>query len=263
MHPLTTEFSRHAVCIAAAVISLVFPSFANAQAQAIERGKIQNWILANGDPVHAAIVNYSRQSRIITLELPNGKQVHVAPRDLTGASKFQWLTSDAFIQSLSGYKMPSQASLPLIRTFLGIFIGAVLGLLLAFWIAVSVLTGHRSVRRAIRAFSKITLCSLGIAITGLGLAWGIGNFFSHSSFETLLISIVYFVTLGLMLAITCRIVGREYEASEWVGIQTLVFVVFLFGVSSLVFFIGMPRALNQPGIDEWLTEQVLTPLELA
>jgi len=226
-------------------------------------GTMKNWKLADGKQIQASIIGYSRHNRVITLELPSGNRVHLAPRDLAGAGKFNWLTSEAFLISLSGYRVPDKAALPLVQTVLGVSIASLLGLFLAFWAAVAILTGHRSFRRATVVFGKVILISLLIGTIGLALAWALGKFLNHNLYVTFGISIVYLATIALTLALTCRTIGNHYGASEWTGIQALFFAALLFAGGSVVVVLGLPRAMNQPGVDDWFTEQVLTPMELA
>ena len=224
---------------------------------------MRNWKLADGNQIQASITGYSRHNRIITLELPSGKRVHLAPRDLAGAGKFNWLTSEAFLISLSGYEVPEKAALPLIQTILGVSIASTLGLFLAFWAAVAILTGHRSFRRATIVFGKTILITMGIGTIALALGWALGKFLGHNPYVTFGISTIYLATIALTLALTCRMIGNHYGTSEWTGIQALFFALILFAGGSVVVVLGLPRAMNQPGVDDWFTEQVLTPMELA
>lgn len=261
MHPSSQLTARFVLALIAAVSTLGL--FTAEAASANPGHALKNWKLANGEHLQASIVGYSRHNRVITLELPSGKRVHLAPRDLAGAGKFNWLTSDAFLISLSGYQVPDKAALPLVQTILGVSIAGLLGLFLAFWAAVAILTGQRSPRRAATVFGKFILTSTVIGLIGIVAAWVLGKSLDHTTLVAIAISTVYLITIALTLAKTCRIIGNHYGTSEWTGIQALFFALILFAAGSVVVVIGLPRAMNQPGIDDWLTEQVLTPMELA
>jgi hypothetical protein len=250
--------------IAAIIVAVGCCVFSPPNSEAAAKdGEIKIWTLANGEQIQASVVAYSRQSKILTLELPNGAWVHIAPRDLNGASKLQWLFSDPFIQSLSGYSMPGKARMALLRTFGAIGAGAVLALFLAFWISVTFIKGNKSLRRALLTFLKITAVTLGVIVLGWGVHWGLDSLASQTVMADFVTSAILGVSLALVLFLACRFVGHDYGSSTWDGITTLGLMTLLFAIGSLVMFIGLPRLLNQPGIDEWLTEQVLTPMELA
>lgn len=245
-----------------AVLLVATASFA-APAGAVEKPpKIQTWTLASGKKLQAAIVNYSRQRRMITLELPNGNWVHVPPRDLAGASKFQWLKSDAFRNSLSGYKVPTRATARILPAFLSVTIGALLASFLAFWMSAAYLLGERGIRRAATTYLKFIAVALGIGLIGAALMGWVNQAGNDTDFGQFLLALIPVVFIFLAFWLSCRIVGRSYGSSMLAGMSTLGVVLVLFGIGSIVVLYGLPRLLNQPGIDEWFTEQILSPLQL-
>ncbi|MCB1232691.1 MAG: hypothetical protein KDN19_20775 [Verrucomicrobiae bacterium] len=224
---------------------------------------VHTWNLAAGGEVEGSLVAYSLQSRIITLELTNGKTVHLGPRDLTAISKLKWLASPAFMDALKRYSVPKDVELTIASNLAAPVIGSILGAFLAFWMAASMVMGNKRITRAVGSFAIcVGYFLLVTAITGFALH-AISSNLGDSPVAPLMHAVALsFGLVAMAIILSCRI-GSDYGESGIVGLGTLSVALINGLILATITVYLLPRFLEAPGIDDWFTDRLLAPLGLA
>lgn len=224
---------------------------------------VQNWTLADGTKVQASLVDYSLNSRIISLRHPDGHTSQIHPQDLTALSKLKWLSSDAFLRAVETYQPPEGAAFTVFSRLAIPVTIFVIGFFLAFWFGAATISGERKVKPAFFAFIKsgfatlIVLAIAGFALRAVAEAFGtspMAPFFQMTIAGGALLSI---------LALASFQVGGGYGLSGGAGIGAVMLSCSVAFVFSAITLYLLPRVLQRPGIDDWFTDHLLAPLGLA
>jgi hypothetical protein len=219
--------------------------------------------LANGNELNASIVDYSLQSRVLTLQLINGQTVHVSPRDLTAMSKLTWLLSPAFAQTLQHYQPSDKAIATAIERLALPVVGMLVAVFLFFWWAVTVISGQKRIIRAGKTFMKSGLQVLLIAIALAVAHSSVAKALAESPVAPMLHSILFTVAFCAMIMLASNQIGVDYDLSGWMGFGVILTTAGIGLVIATCTLYLLPRYLERPGLDDWFTDQLLVPLGLA
>ncbi len=223
---------------------------------------VHTWRLASGDKVEGALVAYSMQSRIITLQLHDGRRAHVAPRDLTALSKLKWLASPVFLDALSQYRFPDGAVFHVIEGLAAPVTGAFLGVFLSFWMGVSMVIGEKKVGKAAFSFLRcvlyvaVVIVALGFVLHAISLSLG------DSPLAPTIHGFVIVAAFVAFLLVTSFRVASDYGESGAMGFGAVMTGLVSGLILATVTLYLLPRFLEQPGLDEWFTDRLLSPLGL-
>jgi hypothetical protein len=228
-----------------------------------EPATLHTLTLANGDELSASIIAYSLHSRVITLQLINGRTAYVAPRDLTAMSKLTWLTSPAFIENLQNYRPSEKAIASVVERMIGPLAGVFLGGLLSFWLAITFVGGQKRFYRAAKTYSKSVFQALLIALALSAAHYGVAKGLGDSPVAPMIHSALLMVALFAVVTVVSNQIGVDYDFSGWMGFGVMMAgagIALVLATSTLYL---LPRYLEQPGLDDWFTDQLLVPLGLA
>ncbi|MCB1092096.1 MAG: hypothetical protein KDL87_11225 [Verrucomicrobiae bacterium] len=246
-----------------AIVLTLFSLSATAS-QAKDQGPpIQLLKLADGQEVHASITGYSLQSRVITLQRIDGSIFHVAPRDLTAMSKLKWLTSPAFTETLKSYRPTNKALAVVIAKLTTPTLAAFLTGFLSFWMAAGLVSGQKKIGLAMKTYSKSIFISLLISgVTGVAM-FAVSDALGDSPVTPMAISAACMAGLIALTLVTSSQIAGDYDLAGTGGFGVVTAATAICGVIAVSVLYLLPRYLNEPGIDDWFTDQLLVPLGLA
>lgn len=223
----------------------------------------QSWTLADGTRLRASITEYNLKTRLVSLRQSNGNLLRISPRDLTAMSKLKWLTSAAFMDAIQNYEAPrgalpvfiKRASLPLL--------GLLLGLFLAFWLGAAAVSGERKIAPALGAYFKSLLWAVTVLLLTAFALRAVADSFGASPMAPFFQALLVGVALLSILGLASFQVGSGYGLDGGSGIGAVMLgAAIAFSVSVFTFYV-VPRFLQRPGIDDWFTDRLLSPLGLA
>jgi hypothetical protein len=224
---------------------------------------LQSLTLADGEKIEAAIVAYSLQSRTISLKLANGQVGHIAPRDLTAMSKLKWLMSPAFVKAVKNYQPPGNAPFTVAKVLIGPGIACLLGVFIAFWISVSVISSHKRIGRAAGTYLHSVVFAFAVAVATALVAFGVAKGLGNSPIAPMIHSAVVLSGVFTVISRISCVIADDYSISGASGLGTVMLTLgagFVLAASSLYL---LPRFMEWPGIDDWFTDRLLAPLGLA
>lgn len=221
------------------------------------------WRLDGDREIVGSIEGYSMQSRVISLRQPGGLVVHVSPRDLTAASKWQWYGSPEFREVARSQPLDSRELLRISKILAGPAAGVLFGAFLSFWASLSLFSGQTRMLRAAKSYLKAAGISLVIGaaavFTAQACAMGLsGSPVAGPARDTILVAAV----IVALLVVTSQ-VATDYDLA---GLNSFASV----AAGALILFLGsgvtlylLPRLLERPGLDDWVTDRLLAPLGFA
>lgn len=224
---------------------------------------VQSLTFTNGQEIHAAITGYSLQSRTITLETPGNQRIQVGPRDLTAGSKLKWLSSPAFVQTMRHYNPPADAVAATVRQMAGPVFAVILGGFLSFWLAVALIGGQKRMLRAATTYSKVAALAVLIATATLFVTYSVSKSLGDSPVAPMVQSACLLVGIVAFVSMANSRIGTDYDFSGGTAFGAILLSAGLsvgLGIGLLHF---LPLWLGRPGVDVWLTDQLLAPLGLA
>ncbi len=223
---------------------------------------VQTWTLVNGKQVEGALVAYSMQSRLITLKLRDDRTAILTPRDLTTLSKLKWLTSPIVVKAIQSYRWPDGWRWTLAKALAAPTTGLSLGAFLVFWLSASLVMGEKRFGQAAASFLR---CLLYVALIGCVTAFMIHA--THVALGNSPLSPVVrgaalcFGLVAALIMVSCR-VGGDYAQTAAMGLGTVLTGLVLGCLLATGGFFLLPHMFEQPGLDQWLTDRLLSPLGL-